>query len=300
MAAGLLRVTDPAQSRYQRGALAWTVTTAPQARDWERAEPAARWRCLLRAWRELTQFPLATDDPHGPEGDQQHPAAPLQERPAVTQAPMARRVLLDAVAAPPAGTGFDVTAAAGVLQWHCPRLFLDPAGDRVDRLHGWRLDADVAGPAVLAETALLGITADDGVVTPVGRALAASDPAELAEALLPVARRVRVQADYTVIATGLPTVEVDTLLDSCARPETDGFARTWRIVGGRAGPSWIRRLIQPRGGLLAGACAPNTNGNRTGTGTWFSEYTCSTLSKVSLGNTHGGSPQTSTMSLLRG
>jgi hypothetical protein len=121
------------------------------------------------------------------------------------------------------------------LRWQRPDLFMPEGVTRISALdahRGQRLDAAAIGASVLAEADLLGVTAT-GALSILGHALHDNDPAALATAttsLLPTTRTVRIQADHTVVATGMPAPDLEQLLDACAEPETRGHSHTWRIT----------------------------------------------------------------------
>ncbi|MEV6158466.1 helicase-associated domain-containing protein [Nonomuraea sp. NPDC052129] len=95
--------------------------------------------------------------------------------------------------------------------------------------------------AVLAEAERLGLVVR-GALTPLGDALATGGPAalsDLAEQMWQVTTTATIQADHTVIATGLTAPDLTALLDSCADLESsDPHARIWRLS-----PASVRRHL---------------------------------------------------------
>jgi hypothetical protein len=178
---------------------------------WLAADPADRLLPLLAAWLELPTVPLLEGTALAPE---------LAGR--VTD--QVRSVLLSvATGLPPGKALADEGYLLDALRWQAPSLARHP--EHVE---------EYVGP-LWTEAARLGIVAL-GCLSPLGRALVALDPDELARvagAMLAHPTGTAIfQADLTALVAGPPDAALAALLDGAAQRESRGAASTWRFSAG--------------------------------------------------------------------
>jgi hypothetical protein len=197
--------------------LSATVRVSGEFAAWRDLEPAGRVAALLRRWWESPVTPTESADADGKT------IRPLSRRVGGGGPDAARRALIRAVAALPAGRG---TTRAGIVEavlWDRPVLVIPPQDDQE-----W-----LATPWWEAER--LGVIAA-GAVSGLGRALLEDDEDALVEQLgrmLPaVGDRAVFDTDLTAMVAGAPSARVSRLLDAVADRESRGGAVTWRFSSG--------------------------------------------------------------------
>jgi hypothetical protein len=204
---GLVTATDATEPQ-------WLPTTA--ADTWLVARPEQRWAALAAGWLGLPRLPglVGSRD----ERDRLLPALSAELRRPL--APAARRHVLDALAALPAGAGVtDPAELAAVLAWRAPRR----GGRLRDAIVGW----------TVAEATTVGIVAL-GALSTAGRALLTAGPEPAARAVAtalpdPVSH-VLVQADRTVVAPGPLEPELAAEIALVADVESAGGATVYRVT----------------------------------------------------------------------
>jgi hypothetical protein len=183
--------------------------------DFADAEPAIRLLSLIQAWLTMPACPLAPDDPASGRALYWD----MEEEVLLTGL---RSVTLRALAgAVPEGQAIEPNALARRLTWQSPVL-TDQADDDLSRY--------VTG--IWREAHRLGLLAH-GTVTGLGRALLSGDADagyQYAQTMLPRPRStVLLQNDLTAVATGTPSADLLTLLNSTATAESRSGAWTWRF-----------------------------------------------------------------------
>lgn len=207
--AGLVTATDATEPE-------WLPTTA--ADTWLVARPEQRWATLAAGWLGLPRLPglVGSRD----ERDRLLPVLAGELRRPL--APAARRRVLDALAALPAGTGVtDPADLAAVLAWRAPR-------------RGGRL-RDAVVTWTVAEATTVGVVAL-GALSTAGRALLTGGPEQAARAaaiaLPEPVDHVLVQADRTVVAPGPLEPELAAEIALVADVESAGGATVYRVTEG--------------------------------------------------------------------
>ncbi|GAA1467229.1 helicase-associated domain-containing protein [Nocardiopsis exhalans] len=235
------------------------VTVSARAGAWARSESADRTVSLLVAWWNLPDAPTwwpDGEDPVIPAGAFLSGAVALRQGLLLSMADLppgqgvgvTSRALSDA-----AGQGDSLTELGGVLE---TALWYRPAAQAVDE----------AGPLLwhtLYEAELLGLFAH-GALTGLGRAVATGGTGqalrEAASALLPpVEECARFQGDMTAVVTGTPSARLESLLNTVAERESDGYASTWRLS-----PTSVRRALDaghPAEELLGDLAGVSADGN---------------------------------------
>ena len=207
--AGLVTATDGTEPE-------WLPTRA--ADTWLAARPEQRWATLAAGWLGLPRLPGLV----GARDERDRLLTVLSEELRRPLAPAARRRVLDALAALPAGTGVtDPADLAAVLAWRAPR-------------RGGRLrDATVAW--TVAEATTVGIVAL-GALSTAGRALLTGGPEQAARpaatALPDPVNHLLVQADRTVVAPGPLEPELAAEIALVADVESGGGATVYRVTEG--------------------------------------------------------------------
>ncbi|HUR07599.1 MAG TPA: helicase-associated domain-containing protein [Nonomuraea sp.] len=223
------------------------LTVDPQSYPaWAAALPAAQLTTLISAWWRMETLPGGPRPPlllhrYGPDV---RPPSVLSTDAHLQEAPRIRAAVFAALRMLPAGhAATHVDELADLLRWTRPRWFR-PVGDqrRISSLdYDDRVPPEDVLSAVLAEAERLGLVVR-GALTPLGDALATGGPAalnDLAESMWQVTTTATIQADHTIIATGLPAPDLTALLDSCADLESaDPHARIWRLS-----PASVRRHL---------------------------------------------------------
>lgn len=216
---------------------------ATEAYDaWSEQEPAGQLAALLHAWWRHVGTPSQSRDRDGK-------LFPALNSPPCSGCLHARHSLLGAASGLPEGHGVRHTPDLGpLLEWH------QPLADQLPQ-------DDTAFATLIREAELLGVLAR-GCISPLGAALHADDPQALLEAattLLPRASTsALIGADLTAVATGVPSTQLSTMLNTLADRETSGTASIWRFT-----PASIRRALDAghtaetiRADLTAIAAAP--------------------------------------------
>ena len=194
----------------------WLPTTA--ADSWLVARPEQRWATLAAGWLGLPRLPGLV----GTRDERDRLRTVLSGELHRPLAPTARRHVLDALAALPAGTGVtDPADLAAVLAWRAPR-------------RGGRLrDATVTW--TVAEATTVGIVAL-GALSTAGRTLLTGGPEQAARAaataLPDPVDHVLVQADRTVVAPGPLEPELAAEIALVADVESAGGATVYRVTEG--------------------------------------------------------------------
>lgn len=204
-----------------------------RARVWRETDPARRLADVLTAWTQMEAWPLV-DTPTARPGQAAAPLSPEDSQP---DAPAVRRTVLQILATLGAGRGLQDEELTELVHYAAPAVFKnpDPSGRDFEAAR-WERSAphypDLA-VRVLAEAELLGVVAF-GALTELGAALASGDKHRLdtaAAATLPITQACTVLADHTVLATGIPTAELEQFLQSFAEPtRRDSHTSSWRIT----------------------------------------------------------------------
>ncbi|MBB5786531.1 helicase C-terminal domain-containing protein [Jiangella mangrovi] len=198
----------------------WLPT--PEFDVWRREEPARRWAALAHAWLTTSRVAGLA----GSRDEKDRPIAPLGrdlERPA---APEVRRLVLEELAALPAGWAPDLVGVLAVLQWRRPRR----AGRFRDDLVRWTLreaeQLGLTGMGALASFVrpFLEGRAGDRAVVAAAEAVRASLPQPLDHVLL--------QADLTAVAPGPLRADLERELGLLSDVESRGGASVHRFTAG--------------------------------------------------------------------
>ena len=194
----------------------WTPTEAFDR--WHRGEPGLQWAVLAQAWLTLGEDPTA--------GGQERAWEPGGLTPSL---PQARALVLDTLAAAPAGRAVTTPALLARLRWAAPRWSLAHRAPVVE--------------AVLAQAALVGVTGL-GALSSGGRALAGGhgEPRTVAAQLrgwLPErVTEVLIQGDLTAVAPGPLVPAVADELRLVADVESTGAGSVYRFS-----PASVRRAL---------------------------------------------------------
>lgn len=209
---------------------------------WTAREPAHQYAQLALAWRKMLYTPTLVCD-----GIQDRPRPVLDLRPACDGCQDTRGALLERAAAlgprQAVNTACGATAGFGALiSWHRPRALectcvsKDPWAAPAGR----RDEAPQLAP-LLREAVLLGVLAR-GALSPLGVPLLTlpADPvsreAELLacarQVLSPLCETVRIGADLTARAPGVPSPRLAAVLDQMADREGGHPTRVWHITPG--------------------------------------------------------------------
>ncbi|HET9516976.1 MAG TPA: helicase-associated domain-containing protein [Actinoplanes sp.] len=203
---------------------------------WRTGGTAARWELLARSWLAMSRLPGLVGD----RDERDRPInvlSPEAERPIAASA---RREVLDALAALPAGAAPGVDEVLGLLAWRTPRRSRGREAAHRDALAGAARLGVIAlgaltgfGRALLTESGPPGAADEDplGVRPAPARPGTLSEPARTLDALLPApVDHVLVQADLSVVVPGPPEPELAEELQLVAEPESAGGASVHRVT----------------------------------------------------------------------
>lgn len=231
------------------------IVAHPDDDTWVEMPPEDKYAALLESWLDTRAWPTH------PGFGTRRPAALAEAGGGYAEtAPLVRRLVLTALATLPPDSGTDAAGVLALVRWHRPLLFrsnllvrkdepatvlpaadpgLDAATERlVTTIIGEaaRLGLIAHGAPTPLYRSLLGATPDAGPDGRLGAALDIGDPTAttlfseaVAGLLPPTADTVRIQADLTAVAAGLPSPALIALLDSCAVRESTGTAWVWRF-----------------------------------------------------------------------
>lgn len=212
------------------GLVADSATTTPEwvpttlADSWFASGPAQRWTVLATAWLEMPRLPGLATAPGPPAGEK--PPSPLSDQLRRPQAVPARRRVLEALGALPAGAGIKSPEdLVKVLAWRAPRR----GGRLRDELVRWTLsEASALGLVGLGALA----TATRALLDPEGNAdeNRRRATAAMLDAMPTPVDHVLVQADLTVVAPGPLEPELAAAIGAVADVESAGHATVYRIT----------------------------------------------------------------------
>ncbi|TGD87493.1 DNA-binding protein [Mycolicibacterium sp. CH28] len=211
-AAGLIASGMPDPEPPDSSGPYWTPTVA--ADRFFETPTAARWYLLATTWLDLPSRPGLIGS-RGPEGK---PYAALSNALYSTAAPLDRRLLLDLLAALPAGSGVDAAHASRALIWRRPRWAARLQPEPVAHL--------------LDEAQALGLIGRGALSTPARVLLADGEEAAVAamSKVLPAPiDHFLVQADLTVVVPGPLQRDLADELAAVATVESAGAAMVYRV-----------------------------------------------------------------------
>lgn len=210
-AAGLIASGDPDPAPDDATGPCWAPTVA--ADRFAEAPTAERWRLLATCWLNLSARPSLI----GRRGPDNKPFAALSDSLYSTAAPLDRRLLLDVLAALPAGTGIDPADASRAMIWRRPRwssrLKPEPVGQLLDEGHA----LGVLGRGAITTPSRMLLTDPDAAVVAMTKVL----PEPVDHFLL--------QADLTVVVPGPLERDLADELNAVATVESAGAATVYRI-----------------------------------------------------------------------
>jgi hypothetical protein len=211
-AAGLIASGMPDPEPPDSSGPYWTPTVA--ADRFFETPTAARWYLLATTWLDLPSRPGLIGS-RGPEGK---PYAALSNALYSTAAPLDRRLLLDLLAALPAGSGVDAAHASRALIWRRPRWAARLQPEPVAHL--------------LDEAQALGLIGRGALSTPARVLLTDGEEAAVAamSKVLPTPiDHFLVQADLTVVVPGPLQRDLADELAAVATVESAGAAMVYRV-----------------------------------------------------------------------
>jgi hypothetical protein len=212
-AAGLIAVGMPDPDPGDGSGPYWAPTIA--ADRFVESPPSMRWQLLATTWMDVPGRPSLVGK-RGPDGK---PYAALSDSLYSTAAPLDRRLLLEALADLPDGSGVDAQTAAAAMIWRRPRwaarLQPGPVGELLEEAHA------------------VGLVGRGAISTPARRILAGAEPEELIAVMAKVLPKpidhFLVQADLTVIVPGPLERELAEQLGEVAVVESAGAAMVYRV-----------------------------------------------------------------------